>query len=75
MKQLVHIHFIGVNRGYNMNPGEYKGVFRVNVIIGWSLKFWECLICMERYFRNPWGWCSAGHWEGRFLPRKRKLTL
>lgn len=31
MKQLVHIHFIGVNKGYNMNPGEYKGVFRVNV--------------------------------------------
>jgi len=31
MKQLVHIHFIGGEQGLYMNPGEYKGVFRVNV--------------------------------------------
>jgi hypothetical protein len=40
---LVHIHFIGVNRGY-MDFGEYEGIFRVNENY---LKFCESLICIE----------------------------
>lgn len=38
MKQLLHIRFIWGEQGLSMNPGEYKGVFRVNVNHCWEFK-------------------------------------
>ena len=50
-----------------MSLGEGEGVFKVNEIIGCSLEYMECPICMERYSRNPryfLGGFLWGGWEG-----------
>lgn len=50
VKQLVHLYFIQSDQGLRTNCGEWAGVFRVK---GWSIKYCECLICMERHSWNP----------------------
>lgn len=52
-----------------MNLGEWERVSRVCEIIGWSLKYCEGLICMERHHRN------SGYLLDGFLPGKEEVEL
>lgn len=81
MKQLLHIHFIWGEQGLYMNPGEYKGVFRVNVNHCWEFKVLGMPYLHGEVFQKSLvvvlsgALGGPGHWEGGFSSRKRKLTL
>lgn len=56
--------------GLNMNPGEWKGAFRVKVkSSARAIELCKCLTCMKSHSRDP-GTCWTGSNGG-----KRKLSL
>lgn len=57
-----------VNQGYIWILESKKGVYRKVKVIGWGLKFGECLLCMERQSRNL-------RWLAGFLSGKEEVEL